>query len=84
MEKSPNYEKFSKKLDDLRLQLLGDVSTDDLVKLQTHIDMLERAMGADLDFHHHDTAEHHDHVTLMDRSAIAVLPAQALRGTPLG
>jgi hypothetical protein len=83
MEKPKNQDRFASKLDDLRLQLLGDVSADDLVKLQTHIDLLERAMGNDLDFHHHDTAEHHDHVTLMDRSALASLPAQGLRGSVL-
>ncbi len=65
------HEQFSRKLGELRESLLKDPSLGELQRMQVQIDLLERAMGADLDFHHHDTNEHHDHVTLNELPGIS-------------
>jgi hypothetical protein len=63
MAKSESQDQFTSKLQALRERLLGDLSTDELQRMQLQTDMLERASLATLDYHHHDTSEHHDHVT---------------------
>jgi hypothetical protein len=62
MAKSESLDQFTNKLQALRERLLGDLSTDELQRMQLQTDMLERASAA-LEYHHHDTSEHHDHVT---------------------
>jgi hypothetical protein len=65
--RTQNPERFEKKLTEVRDRLLGDdISIEELSRMQLQIDLLERALSDELDFHHHDTNEHHDHVTIME------------------
>lgn len=67
MAKAKEPERFEKKLEEMRGRLLGEeLSVDELGRMRLQMDLLERAMADDLDFHHHDTNEHHDHVTLTE------------------
>ncbi|MEA2420783.1 MAG: hypothetical protein QOE60_2989 [Thermoleophilaceae bacterium] len=71
MAKTKKPEIFEKKLEDVRERLLGDdIEVGELNRMKLQMDMLERALNDDLDFHHHDTNEHHDHVTLMEEPAV--------------
>jgi hypothetical protein len=82
MPKAERPERFAKKLDDIRGRLLGDeLNVEELQRMQLQMDLLERAMADDLDFHHHDTNEHHDHVTFSEEVAEqpAVRPRRATR-----
>lgn len=79
MEKSQECVKLTEKLGELRLKLLGDVNLRELQRMQLQIDLLERAVTDELDFHHHDTNEHHDHVTLLDERLQAEKPLGKVR-----
>jgi len=60
----------SKKMDRLRDELLGDMSSGDLLQLQLKVDTLVRLAMLDGE-HHHDSAGgvgHHDHSSLADLS----------------
>lgn len=63
MAKTQSQQVFTKKLDDLRKRLLGDVNLQEMERMRLQIDLLEQAASPELDFHHHDTNEHHDHQT---------------------
>jgi len=41
----------------------GDLSIDELKRLQVETDVLETVLTAATNYHHHDTNEHHDHET---------------------
>ena len=70
MPRSRRPEVYEQKLEEVRERLLKeDLRGDELAQMQTHIDLLERALSDELDFHHHDTNEHHDHVTIFEASA---------------
>jgi hypothetical protein len=59
---------FTKKMDKLRDELLGDVSSGDLIHLQLKVDTLVRLAMLDGE-HHHDSqggVGHHDHSSLAD------------------
>jgi len=61
---------FSKKMDRLRDELLGDMSSGDLLQLQLKVDTLVRLAALDGE-HHHDSqggVGHHDHSSLADLS----------------
>jgi hypothetical protein len=71
MAKAKEPERFEKKLEEMRGRLLGeDLGIDELNRMRLQMDLLERAMADDLDFHHHDTNEHHDHVTLTEEPIV--------------
>ena len=54
---------LEKKLAEIRKSLLADLSVSELQRLQVHADLLESALTAAHNYHHHDTNEHHDHDT---------------------
>jgi hypothetical protein len=67
MAKAKDPERFKKRLEEMRGRLIGeDLDVEELNRMRLQMDLLERAMADDLDFHHHDTNEHHDHVTLTE------------------
>lgn len=67
MPKSKKPEVYERRLEEVRERLLSeDISIEELNRMQRQIDLLEKAMSDELDFHHHDTNEHHDHVTIME------------------
>lgn len=71
--KSPDTKKFDeeqerftlleRKLESLRDRLTDDLNIDELKKLQVHTDLLENILTAAVNYHHHDTNQHHDHET---------------------
>ena len=66
MAKSDSQEQFTTKIEDLRQRLAGDLDLEELQRMQLQVDLLERTISSELDFHHHDTTEHHDHVTIAE------------------
>lgn len=62
MAKSQSQKLYTKKIEDLRKRLLGDLNQEELERMQLQIDLLERAVELANDDHSHDTTEHHDHV----------------------
>lgn len=61
---------FTKKMDRVRDQLIGDVSSGDLLHMQLKVDTLVKLAMLDGE-HHHDSqggVGHHDHSSLADLS----------------
>jgi hypothetical protein len=76
MAHSEEQKQFTRKIEELRKRLMGDLNLEELQRMQLQIDLLERATGG-VDFHHHDTNEHHDHVTKPVFEEIAKKPEQS-------
>lgn len=64
MPRSEREIKLEQRLGQVQDRLLEDIPLEELQRMQLQTDLLERALSSALDFHHHDTNEHHDHVTL--------------------
>jgi hypothetical protein len=63
-------DEFKKRIDDLRMTLMGDLSPGDLAQMQLKVDTLMRLAMLDAG-HDHDTqggVGHHDHNALADLS----------------
>jgi len=68
MPKAEQPELYARKLEQVRERLLSDdIGVEELTRMQLQMDLLEKALSDELDFHHHDTNEHHDHVTILEQ-----------------
>jgi len=73
-------EEFKKRMDQLRLTLMSDLSQQELATMQLRVDALVKLAMMDSG-HDHDTqggVGHHDHTALADLSWRLELPSQAL------
>jgi hypothetical protein len=61
---------YTKKVDRVRQQLMDDMASGDLLKLQLKVDTLVRLAALDGEHHHDSTGGvgHHDHSSLADLS----------------
>lgn len=60
-----NLKPLEDKLATIRKKLLTDVGIEELKRMQIHAELLENALTNAVNYHHHDTNEHHDHETLV-------------------
>lgn len=72
------------KLMSIAKRLAGNLSLEELQMLQVETNVLETVLTAATNYHHHDTNQHHDHVTMVMDPGMFAIDVQQLGAKHLG